>query len=355
MITFVVPPLDGPTTGGTRYNRGLVRAVRELQEPHEPCEVLSWDEARHAVGEPRLRVAWVDSLWIDRLPELVALASPRCRIGLLTHYLPSLVAHGERPPASSLSRGEQVALELAAAFVVPSEYLAGELIALGVDRTRVLVMPPGTELPCAPRPPRPRPPKTAEHEPLHAVVIANVTEGKGILALLEGLAIHLRPHDALRLHVVGDLGMEPAYADACTSLVASTPSLRDRVRIPGALPYPACIEALIEADVLLSASRMESYGMALADARACGRPILARAGGNVAEHVDPAWGGELVVDELALAAACVGLVRDRDQLDQRQQRAWQHRSSRSWTEPAACLVSASIHGGRDRTPPRPPQ
>lgn len=348
MITLVVPSLDGPTTGGTLYNRCLARALHERGEPYE---VLAWDAACSVVGEARPRVAWVDSLWIDRLPELVGLAAPQCKVGLLTHYLPSLVAHGERPPPSSLSRAERDALTLAEAFVVPSEYLATELEGLGVARRRVLVVPPGTELPCAPRPPRQRSSAQVEHAPLHALVIANVTEGKGILALLEGLGLHLRPHDALQLDVVGDLAMDPAHARACTEHVASTPSLRARVRLLGAQPYPACIESLLEADVLLSASRMESYGMALADARACGRPILARAGGNVAAHVDAAWGGELVADALALASACVALARDTELLAERQRRAWQQRSSQPWAESAARLVSAS----RDWPAPRPPQ
>lgn len=344
MITLVAPPLDGATTGGTLYNRSLVRALARLREP---VEVLSWVQAQAAVAEPRPRTAWVDSLWLDRLPALVDRASPRCRVGLLAHYLPVLVAHGERPPPQHLTAAEAAALERAEAFVVPSEYLAAELGALGVDRARVHVVEPGTELPCAPFPAPPRP----ASEPVRAVVLANVTEGKGILPLLHGLAACLHHDDALALWVVGDLRMDPAHADACTALVTRTPALRSRVRWLGALPYLACIEALLQADVLLSASRMESYGMALADARACGRPIVARPGGNAAAHVDPARGGWLVSDALALAEACVALTRDRTMLHQRQQRAWAGRSSRPWAAAAADMISATRGG----PPPRPPQ
>lgn len=345
MITFVVPPLHGPTTGGTLYNRCLLRA---LGEQGEPPEVLSLAQARVALGmpEPRRRTVWVDSLWLDALPELVARASPPCRVGLLTHYLPVLVAHGERPSPALVSKAERAALEHAQAFVATSEYLAHELHALGVERERVWVVSPGTELPVTPYPP-----SSEDHEPLRAVVLANVVEGKEILPLLQALARHLRPDDALELGVVGSPQLDPAYAEACTAVVATEPALRARVRWHGGLDYPACIEALLHADLLLSASRMESYGMALADARACGRPILARPGGNVAAHVDPRAGGQLVPDVDALARACLSLTRDRPQLRERQQRAWARRAGQPWSVSADQLRSASSHG----PPPRPPQ
>ncbi|MCX4241735.1 glycosyltransferase family 4 protein [Paraliomyxa miuraensis] len=337
----MVPALDGPTTGGTRYNRCLVHALGQLGEP---CEVLSWARACEAIAEPTPRLLWVDSLWLERLPELATLASPAGTIGLLAHYLPALVAHGERPPRSSLSSAERSALRLARAFVVPSEYLASELCGLGVERERVIVATPGVELPCPSRPAK-------RSHALQAVIVANVTEGKGILPLLEGLAERLRPEDRLALRIVGDLALEPAYARACVAAVERHAGLCERVRLDGSLPHAACIEALLDADVMLSASRMESYGMALAEARACGRPILARTGGNVAYHVDPAWGGELVADASALAQACVALARAPEVLAERQRRAWAHRRVRSWTDTAECLVS----GARHWAPPRPPQ
>src|SRR5690606_33710116 len=125
----------------------------------------------------------------------------------------------------------------------------------------------------------------------------------------------------------------------------------------------ACIEALLDADVLLSASRMESYGMALAEARACGRPILARPGGNVAALVDPAWGGALVPHAAAVAESCVALARDRVELEARQRRAWEHRTAWSWSASAARLVALLAPRPALQTssaapawpPPRPPQ
>ncbi len=331
MNSFAVPPVDGPTTGGTRYNRCLIRA---LAARGEPVEVLSLAEARQAAAQQRPRMLWVDSLWLAQLPELVERASARCRVGLLTHYLPTLVSHGERPPWAALSGEERAALERASVLLVTSRYLGGELEALGVEPARRLVLEPGTELPGAARPARPG-------SVTRALVIANLLPGKGILLLLESLARHLRDDDALELTVIGSEAMDPSYARGCGELVAAEGSLRRRVQLAGERRYPACIEALVAADLLVSASRMESYGMALADARACGRPILARRGGNVDAHVRPQWGGQLVRDEASVAEACVALARDPSELRERQRRAWAHRVARPWSEVASRLVAAT--------------
>lgn len=358
-LAFVAPPLRGPPTGGTRFNRQLVQALHERGE--EP-PVLSPTQARTLVGEPGERTVWVDSLWMSCLPELRRLAAPSCRIGLLVHYLPVLTTHGEAPARCQLSPEEAAALEHAEGLLVPSEYIAHELDALGVEATRIRVLEPGIELPIAARPtdrpmdrstdrPVDRSTDRPGDAPLRAVVIANVTEGKGIAPLLDGLATRLRPHDRLELVVIGGTEHEPDYARRCADLVREQAPLRERVRMVGPRSFPECIEALLQADLLVSASRMESFGMALAEARACGRPILARTGGNVAAHVDPSWGGALTADEAHLAEALVALGRDRTELRARQQRAWKHRPHRPWAEVASRLLEITTRW----PPPRPPQ
>ncbi|MEM9452869.1 MAG: glycosyltransferase family 4 protein [Myxococcota bacterium] len=346
-LAFVAPPLGGPPTGGTRFNRQLVQALRARGE--DP-PVLGPAQARALVRVPGERTVWVDSLWMSCLPELRRLAAPSCRIGLLVHYLPVLTTHGEAPARSSLSPEETDALEHAEGLLVPSEYLAQELDALGVDAARIRVLEPGIELPVAARPVD-RSVARPDDAPLHAIVIANITKGKGIAPLLECLAARLEPHDRLELVVIGGTQHEPDYAQRCADLVRERAPLRERVRLVGPRSYPECIEALLRADLLVSASAMESFGMALAEARACGRPILARTGGNVATHVDPSWGGALTPDEAHLAEALVALGRDRTELRARQQRAWRHRPHRPWAEVASRLLAITARW----PPPRPPQ
>jgi len=92
---------------------------------------------------------------------------------------------------------------------------------------------------------------------------------------------------------------------------------------------------LAEAELLLSASVMESYGMALAEARVAGVPILARAGGNAASHVDASAGGELVASTPELVRACLELARTPARLRERIASARLHApAARSWSEAA---------------------
>ncbi|MEM7152167.1 MAG: glycosyltransferase family 4 protein [Myxococcota bacterium] len=343
MISLVVPALSGPNTGGTRFNRRLVAALRD---GGQPVQVRDFDTALDAIGHP-MALPWIDSLWLPRLGEWLAAAQRvgvPARFGLLTHYLPALVEHGERPPAAGLSEGEALALRHAEAFLVPSEYLASELRALGVDPSRISVLEPGLDLPVEPTPGDPT-------STTRAVMLANVVEGKGVAPLLDALAKRLHDDDALELRLIGSLEMEPGYAQRCAVNVREHPALSPRVHLTGPASHENCIHALLEADVLLSASRMESYGMALAEARGCGRPVIARKGGNASAHVRTEWGGRLVDDETAVADALVEFARDTEARRERSRLAWTHRLQRTWSACANDLLAALA----DRSAPRPPQ
>ena len=140
-------------------------------------------------------------------------------------------------------------------------------------------------------------------------MLCNVTAGKGVLPFLSALAATTRDDDRFTLTIAGALDAEPEYAAACKSAIAGE-ALDHRVQLLSALSHPDALARLAEADLLVSASRMESYGMALAEARAAGVPILARAGGNAAAHVASSAGGELCADETQLAQRFLELVRD---------------------------------------------
>jgi glycosyltransferase involved in cell wall biosynthesis len=65
-----------------------------------------------------------------------------------------------------------------------------------------------------------------------------------------------------------------------------------------------------QASVLVSAARMETYGMALQEARRYGLPILAHDGGNTRNHFEDGKNGHLYGAIDALADGCVALMRD---------------------------------------------
>ncbi len=170
---------------------------------------------------------------------------------------------------------------------------------------------------------------------LRALVVAHLVAGKGVDRLLAALATHVEPGDGVTLEVAGSLTQDASYAEGCR-VFATAPSLRERVTLLGELTPDAVNERLAACDVLLSASSMESFGMALAEARTLGVPIVARAGGNVENLVSAASGGELVADAAGVAAACVALCRRHAELGARRERARANALlPRSWSDAAA--------------------
>lgn len=324
---FVVPRLDGPISGGTCYNREL---LGELAQRARVCACeLASPELTRALESAR--VVWVDSLYLEALPELRR--RTRARLALIVHYLPSFVALERRAVNSELSREERRALAVADAFLVPSAFMRDALERLVAPTQKsMFVVEPGTAA-------RLRPARAAR-DGLDVVLIGNVVEGKGLLAFLRALARVLAADDALAVSVIGRLDAEPAYVKACQALVAETPVLAERVQWLGVLSEPAALARLSRADLFVSASRMESYGMALNEARVVGVPILARAGGNTAAHVATEAGGALLHSDDALARACVALARDPELMRERLAAARAHAvEPRTWARAADELLA----------------
>ncbi len=136
--------------------------------------------------------------------------------------------------------------------------------------------------------------------------------------------------------MVGSPDADPEYAHACVSAAGGDP----RIRFSGAIEPVALIEELARRDLLISASRMESFGMALRGGRTLGVPIAARRGGNVAALVEAAAGGELCRDEGELALAFLSLCRNPDELSRRHELARRNaRPPRGWSDAARELLT----------------
>lgn len=300
---FVVPPPTERLTGGNLYNLGLLGALRAAGvEAHVVAHDGPRSEARP--GDVRL----VDSLHLDALPHLAP-------CWLLAHYLPALVEGREQ-----LSEAERRALHAADGFVVPSAFMADALARLAPAPRPTVIVAPGIEVARQ---------TTTATGARHAVVVANLVPGKGVLELLRALGDR-----GCRLAVVGTEDHDPAYAATCRAAAPWAVFL-------GELPHAETTAVIAASDFLISASRMESFGFALAEARALGVPIVALDRGNARAHVHDASGGLLVATEDALAEACVQLANDEVELARRRHAARTYRPTpRTWADAAQDLLLA---------------
>lgn len=321
-FVFVIPDGAAMISGGNVYNAALVAALRAAGAE---VRVRTLAEAEAGADAPGTR--WlVDSLYLEALPRL------RRPTILLAHYLPSLVAAGGVPAA--VSPAEQAALAAAAGAVVPSRFMADALARLGVAPARIVGVAPGIDVP-------PDLPEPGDRPELHAMVVANVVPGKRVLPLLEALQPELRAGLPLRLTVAGSLTMDAGYAAACRALVDGDARLAGAVTLAGPVARDRVLAMLAASDLLVSPSCMESFGLALAEARALGVPIVARAGGNSAAHVDRRAGGVLVHDDATLVAECARLARDPGERRRRRRAARACRPpARRWADAARELLAA---------------
>ncbi len=112
--------------------------------------------------------------------------------------------------------------------------------------------------------------------------VAAVTPVKGQDLLLAALAsVADRPW---RCECVGDLTRDPGFA-ASLARQAREGGIGDRIRFTGPRTGSDLDAAYAAADVLVLASRVETYGMVITEAMARGLPVVATAVGGVPEAV----------------------------------------------------------------------
>ena len=331
---FVAPDLSGPVTGGTLFNRMLIGALKRIGWS---CSVVAPSDApatlSRADGEDDI---WIDTLYLDDFATLSAQAGAGVRVGLLAHYLPSLVRLGDGLCANELSSAEAHAFASAHIFLVPSAFMRATVARLTATRLPIVCVEPGHLAQKG---------DVIAGPPVRAALVANLLPGKGIEPFLTTLAARIKDSDTFHLSIVGGASFDPKYADRCTALGQDS-RLRGRVRFLGALSPLETVRSMADCNLALSTSTMESYGMAIAEARTLGLPIVARAGGNVGRLVEASSGGEVVGSADELAESFLVVCRDEGEHARRLCLARAHAlPPRSWTDAAldfeAQMVAAS--------------
>jgi glycosyltransferase involved in cell wall biosynthesis len=272
LVHVVLPnDIDDPATpsGGNSYDRRVCRgltasgwSVREHAVPGawpRPGGTERVDLARVLAGLPDGAVVLLDGLIASAVPDVLAPQARRLRLVVLVHL-----------PLDDDAEGR--ALAAAYAVVTTGEWTRRRLLdryALPADR--VHVAPPGVDR-------APLAPGTAAGTQL--LCVAAVTPHKGHDVLVDALAaVADLPWSCV---CVGALTLDPGFVDRLRRRLDEH-GLAERVSLVGPRTGDRLDAAYAAADLLVLASRGETYGMVVTEALARGIPVLGTAVGGLPE------------------------------------------------------------------------
>ncbi|WP_419757319.1 glycosyltransferase family 4 protein [Acidisoma sp.] len=347
-VTFFIPGDFPPTTGAIVFDTQLAEQLRSLGQDVTMAPVAGAHPGPDAAARASARELWrahrgrrpddlpvIDGFCLYAFDGLEEHLQRAGAVGMV-HHLMSLEPQLSEAERDCFAAIERRVLPRLARIVVPSETTRSDVLAaLAVPPKAVDVVTPGI-----------------------AQAARSIGSGGRICRLLAiGSLIPRKGHDTVlralaglpdldwMLTICGDGGIDPAHAAALQSLVEET-GLADRVVFAGACA-PDQLEALWRnADIFVSGSRFEGYGMAVAEAVRRGLPLAVTKGAAAPEVIPNE--GSVIVDSGDFVQLSKGLRRLVFSLPLRQalaEAAWQAgRAFPTWAEQGtrfAKLLTAS--------------
>jgi glycosyltransferase involved in cell wall biosynthesis len=345
-VHVVVPDgIDDPArpSGGNAFDRQVCRGLEHIGwSIHEHAAPGSWprrDEAALAtlagiVGRiPDDSVVLIDGLVASAATEVLVPQAHRLRLVVLVH-----MPLGDRAGADVRAR-ERAVLSVAASVVTTSAWTRRRLLELyELPADRVHVARPGVEAADL---------ATGTSEGGELLCVAAVTPDKGHDVLLDALAT--TADLSWRCVCVGSLDRDPAFADSLRRRALDR-GIGDRVRFPGPRTGAELARSYAAADVLVLASRAETYGMVVTEALARGLPVVAADVGGLTEALghgaDGVRPGVLVPpeDPAALGAALRAWLTDAELRDRSRRAACERRASLSGWSTTTSAVAGVLAG-----------
>jgi glycosyltransferase involved in cell wall biosynthesis len=271
--------IDDPATpsGGNAYDRRICRgltalgwSVREHAVPGTwpyPRSSARADLARVLATVPGDSVVLVDGLVASAVPDVLVPQARRLRLVVLVHMMIG-------------DDAEREALTSADAVVTTSAWSRRRLLErYALPASRVHVATPGVD---------PAPLTPGSDAGSHLLCVAAVTPHKGHDRLAEALAT--LGDTCFTCTCVGALSRDPGFVDRLRRQIRAH-GLTDRMRLVGPRTGDDIDAAYATADLLVLASRGETYGMVVTEALARGIPVLGTAVGGVPEAMGRAPDG----------------------------------------------------------------
>jgi glycosyltransferase involved in cell wall biosynthesis len=282
-VHVVVPEgIDDPArpSGGNLYDRHLCRGLTSLRwSVHEHAVAGSWPQPDAAslaalAGTveqiPDDALVLLDGLVASTAPEVLVAHSRRLRLVVLVHM--PLGHRRAEDDADNARMREGAVLSAAAAVVTTSRWTRRRLLELyALPRERVQVAEPGVDAA-----------ELATASPTGGALlcVAAVTSDKGHDTLLDalGATVDLAWHCVC----VGSLERDPAFVEGLRRRSLNG-ELRDRVCFAGPRTGADLDRSYAEADLMVLASRAETFGMVVTEALARGLPVIATEVGGLPE------------------------------------------------------------------------
>jgi glycosyltransferase involved in cell wall biosynthesis len=310
-VTWAIPGDIETVSGGYAYDR---RIIAELQAHGWEVELVSLGdgfprptavqkESAEAllIATANDRPIVLDGLAFGALPEIAAELHRTRPVVALVHHPLSLETGLMPDVAEQLFSSERAALVSTRKVIVTSEWTAAVLVdQFDVPAERLSVVLPGID--------RPKAAIRRRDGALRLLSVGTIVPRKGFDILVEAVAQLMDL--PWQLTIAGDRSRDVAEA-ARLDRVISRYNLNARVEVLGKVS-PDHLQALYrDADLFVSATHFEGYGMAFAEAMVSGLPIVGTTGGAIPQTV-PSSAGRLVPpgNAAALSDALRELIKD---------------------------------------------
>ena len=272
-VDFIIPGNLARPTGGYEYARQLLARLGNfgvnarhfaLDGDFPTLEASVLERALDAIETlAKDNVALVDGLAFGCLPAARLIRSQSKIVALVHHPLANETGL-PADVAARFQRSETAALAMATHIVTTSDFTKSLLVSeYGVPSDAVTVAPPGVV--ATPRVLR------GSRGCVELLAVGSVIPRKGYDILIHALSG--LPDLDWRMNIVGDMTADVTYARTILDL-SERQGLADRVTFRGALPEAEVSNALAHADLFVSPSLFEGYGMALTEALARGMPVV---------------------------------------------------------------------------------
>ena len=301
-ICFAIPGDVGSLTGGYAYDRRVLALLPEcgfdaahLELPAGfpfPSEQDIRETLQMFAVQPGDAVLLIDGLAFGALPA-AALAQIRQKTVALVHHPLGYEAGLSAAQSRSLIELERTALAHADHIIVTSGPTRETLVSdFSIAGEKITVAQPGTDAA--------RRASGSGDAVLTLLSVGSLTPRKAFDVLIAALAE--LPDFRWRLQIVGSGARAPQTAAALSRQIESS-GVADRIALLGELQAEELASVYARADVFVLPSLYEGYGMVLAEAMACGLPILCTTGGAAASTVPDGAG-------LKVAPGDVGSLRE---------------------------------------------